>query len=363
MKNALCALPVMALLMAGCASNSPRHDAFEITQTNFLGSLWNQAHAKAHIISQDGGQSFPVPGGAIWAFGDTFTGTRSADMTPNYGGNGVSCAIAFLPQNAKTYPPALNYLATNGWVASPFKNFPDEPPERYRIWPLGGVYVNGLYYLYYSRIEIFGTGSWDFRGAGSGLGCSSVPLGSYERLQPHGDWRFPVEPASVIQADGWLYLYGIEEAAGIQGVALARVRPENIDEPAAYEFYTGPGPQFSSRKDAMAVLVTNVPGQVSVAWNPYLAKYVMVSSSDFWHPRQICFLVADQPYGPWTGTVASIEVPKIRQGKFVDLVYCAYLHPELFRNGGQTMNLTYSLGLKDAGFDANCEMVEVTVKR
>ena len=89
----------------------------------------------------------------------------------------------------------------------------------------------------------------------------------------------------------------------------------------------------------------------------------MVSSSDFSYPRQIRFLVADAPYGPWSRPVASIEVPKQRQGKRVDLVYCAYLHPELFRGNGQTMNLTYSLGLTDAGFDANCEMVEIQLKR
>jgi len=44
-------------------------------------------------------------------------------------------------------------------------------------------------------------------------------------------------------------------------------------------------------------------------------------------------------------------------------VYCAYLHPELFRENGRVMNLTFSLGLQDAGFDSNCEMVEIELKR
>ena len=89
----------------------------------------------------------------------------------------------------------------------------------------------------------------------------------------------------------------------------------------------------------------------------------MASSSDFDHPREIRFLVADAPYGPWSPPVARIEVPENRQGKRVEMVYCAYLHPELFRENGRVMNLTYSLGLKDAGFDANCEMVEVELKK
>ncbi len=359
----------IVVLASGCSPATMTEKrlggTFDIVHTNFLGSLWNGPHAKASIVSQDGGESFVVPGGAIWAYGDTFKGSRSADGTPHFAGGAISCAIAFLADNVRSYRPAFNYLvSSNGDAVSPFELFPDEQPAgRYRIWPLGGIHVNGQYYLFYSLIEVFGNGQWDFRGVGSGLGRSKVALGPYARLRPHEDWRFPVEPAQVIEADGWLYLFGVKEFKGKQGVALARVRPEKIEDPDAYEFYTGASQEFSSRKEAAALLVRNVPGQVSVAWNPYLAKYVMASSSDFDHPREIRFHVADAPYGPWTSPVARIEVPEYRQGKRVELVYCAYLHPELFRENGRVMNLTFSLGLKDAGFDSNCEMVEIELKR
>jgi len=357
----------MTVILSGCSTSLSTErqtgKTFEIVQSKFLGSLWNESHARASIVSQDGGQSFVVPGGAIWAFGDTFKGSRSADGTPHFAGGAVSCSIAFLGEKARSYPPAFNYLvSSNGDVVSPFTYLPNEPAERYRIWPLGGIHLNGQYYLFYSLIEIVGKGQWDFRGAGSGLGRSKVALGSYERLRPHGDWRFPVAPTQVIEADGWLYLFEIREFRGKQGVALARVRPEKIEEPDAYEFFTGAGPAFSPRKEAAALLVRNVPGQVSVAWNPYLQKYVMASSSDFDHPREIRFLFADAPHGPWSPPVALAEVPEYRQGKRVELVYCAYLHPELFRENGRVMNLTYSLGLHNAGFDANCEMVEIELK-
>lgn len=357
------------LLVSGCSTATPvakqTGGTFEIVQAKFLGSLWNESQAKASIVSQDGGESFVVPGGAIWAFGDTFKGSRSADGTPHFAGGAISCSIAFLGTDAKSYPPAFHYLvSSNGDAVSPFKFLPDEQPtKRYRIWPLGGVDVNGEYYLFYTLIEVFGNGQWDFRAVGSGLGRSKIALGPYERLQPHGDWRFPVAPTQVIEADGWLYLFSIQKFNGQQGVALARVRPEKIEDPAAYEFYTGPGPEFSSRQKAAPQLVGDVPGQVSVAWNPYLGKYVMASSSDFSHPREIRFLVADAPYGPWSSSVAHIEVPQYRQGKRVNLVYCAYFHPELYQENGRVMNLTYSLDLQNAGFDANCEMVEVEIKR
>ncbi len=38
-------------------------------------------------------------------------------------------------------------------------------------------------------------------------------------------------------------------------------------------------------------------------------------------------------------------------------------HPELFRENGRVMNLTYSVGLDEGGFDENCEMVEVELRR
>ncbi|HTR42551.1 MAG TPA: DUF4185 domain-containing protein [Pseudomonadales bacterium] len=355
----------MALLISGCSSNLPKEQSggFHIVQTNFLGCLWDESYARAKIISQDGGQSFAVPGGGLWAFGDTFKGTRNADMSPNYSGGAVSCSIAFLGRDARRYPPALNYLvSSNSSVISPFEYFTNEPSQNHRLWPMGGIYLNGQYYLFYSLIEIFGTGSWDFRSIGTGLARSSVALGPYQRLQPLGNWRFPVAPSCVIEANGWLYLYEVKEFDGKSGTALARVRPEKIEDPSAYEFYTGPGPKFSRRKANAAAVALNTPGQVSVAWNDYLQKYVMASSSDFYHPRQIRFLAADAPYGPWSQPVAVIEVPEVRQGKHADLVYCTYFHSELFQDGGRVMNLSYSLGLKDAGFDANCEMAEIRIE-
>ncbi len=367
LKWLLVALGVTAIL-SGCSPaptvEKQKDGTFDIVQTKFLGSLWDEAYARASIVSQDGGESFVVPGGAIWAFGDTFKGSRSTNGTPHFAGGAFSPAIALLADHATRYPPAFNFLvSSNGGVAAVDFLPKERPTERYRLWPLGGIHANGQCYLFYSLIEVFGNGPWDFRGVGSGLARSKAPLGHYERLRPHGNWRFPVEPTQIIEADGWLYLFGIKEFKGKQGVALARVRPEQIEEPDAYEFYTGPGPEFSPKKEAATVLVTNIPGQVAVAWNPYLQKYVMASSSDFDHPREIRFLIADAPYGPWSPPVARIEVPKYRQGKLVEMVYCAYLHPELFQENGRVMNLTYSLSLKDAGFDANCEMVEVEVKR
>jgi len=362
-------LLALLILVSGCSTavrtGRPASGGFEVVQARFPGSLWNAAHARASIISQDGGESFTVPGGAIWAYGDTFKGSRSADGVPHFAGGSVSTTLAFLPDGASNYPPAFHFLvSSNGDAISPFTFLPQEQPvQRYRIWPLGGIYLNGRCYLYYSLIEVFGDGMWDFRSVGSGLGRAPVALGAYERLQPQGDWHFPVEPTQIIAADGWLYLYGIKAFQGRQGVTLARVRPEHIEQPGAYEFYAGVGPKFSADKAAVVPLLENIHGQASVAWNAYLGKYVLASSSDFARPREIRLHVADAPAGPWSPPVARVQAPAERQGKQLESVYCAYLHPELFREHGRVMVLTCSTNLKDARFDANCEMVEIEIKK
>jgi hypothetical protein len=108
MKYLIVALAMAMLILGGCSVSSKEQGrGFEIVQTNFLGSLWNESHARASIISQDGGQSFEVPSGGLWAFGDTFKGSRSADMAPHYAGGAVSCSIAFLRQGCQALPAGV----------------------------------------------------------------------------------------------------------------------------------------------------------------------------------------------------------------------------------------------------------------
>ena len=295
----------------GCsAPGSKRCGSFDVVRSRFLGSVWNQGHAEASIISQDGGYSYNVPGGSLWWFGDT----------------------------------------------------PEESWDLHRIWPLGGIYVNGKSYIYYSLIELTGKGTWNFRSVGSGLACSAQPLSLHKRIQTPEGWRFPVKPSAIVTTDDWIYLFDVEKRGGQQGVWLSRVRPGEIENPNDYQFYCGPGPTFSRDKNKQILLLEKIYGQVSIIWNEHLKKYVLASSSDFSRPREIRFHTANEPFGPWSKAVASITVPEYRQGKKVELVYCSYFHPELFRENGRIMNLTFSLHLEDAGFDANNEMVEVEVK-
>jgi hypothetical protein len=358
------ALPILAITfvvsvmwLTGCKS-SP----ISIADAKFMGCTWSQHQNRASIISQDGGLSFVVPGGSVWAFGDTFMGKRDSRGTPHFKGGALFCTIAFLPENAESFPPALRYKSgPDGVAVSPLSLLPGEKEEIYRIWPLSGIYADNKYYIYYCVIRKTGDGMWDFEDVGAGLAVSRKPLGQYKRLQSNGDWRFPAAPTQVVKSGPWLYLYEIIKRDGKMGAALARVKTEAIASPDAYEYYDRQSKKFTKNKAAQSILVP-APGQVSVAFNPYCGGWLMATSSDFFNPRRIILYLAPAPEGPWE-FVGSVKAPEKCQGKKVQLVYCTYLHPELFRKNGEIINLTFSLHLENGGFDANCEMAEITLKR
>ncbi len=348
----------------GCTSTVSRKcESFRVVHSNFLGVVWNQGHAKASIISQDGGFSYRIPGGSLWCFGDTFRGSRDNTGSPHFAGGAVSCAIAQSGETIESLPPVLLFFTgQDGKVAQAIDFLPGESWDRHRIWPLSGIYVNGRSYIYYSLIELTGKAMPGFRNAGSGLAYSTQPLNIHKRIQTPEGWRFPVAPAAIVMTDDWIYLFDVDKRHGQQGVWLSRVRPAEIENPDDYQFYCGQGPSFGPDKNEEVLFLQNIYGQVSVIWNEYLNKYILASSSDILHPRQICFYSAENLFGPWKQACA-ITVPQYRQGKKVKQVYCSYFHPELFRDNGRIMNLTFSLQLEDAGFDVNNEMVEVEVQR
>ena len=354
-------------LLTGCAilssNNAPVKKVFTITETKLYGTLWNESYNKYHIISQDGGSEFEVPGGSIWCFGDTFKGTRDKSGKPHFKGGGVNCSIAFLPNGSKPYPPNLQYLSSQNDVVSPFSFLGKETAQKNSIWPLAGIHLNGKSYLYYTMIKKTGTGSWDFQHTGDGLAVSNKSLSHYTRIIKNDNWIFPVHPSAIIKTTDWLYLYSIENTSKyVQGVFLSRVKPGDIENPDSYEYFCGNN-LFSKDKTKQKVMLNEVYGQTSVTWNKYLQKYILAASSSFRESQIIKFYVSDTPAGPWYNTKAEIKIPNVRQNKEVELIYCAFFHPGLFKKNGKIMYLTYSLMLKNSGFDANCEMVKIKIEK
>ena len=345
---------VIALALAGCAVAPPR-----VARVEFGGSIWTEGQRRASVLFQDGGQSLPVAGGALWAFGDTFYGATATNATPQLSQckGAQSTTIAFLPAGQTNLPPTLEYFTdSNGVVANPFEYLPDEDLKHHRIWPGDGISIGSRIYLSYSVIVVTDEpGPWNFHGIGAGLAVAETPLGRFVRLRPDGRWRFPVVPAQILREGDRLYLPEISEAP--KGLILARVNAPEIENPAAYEFFTGQG--WSTNRADVKVILREAYGQVSVMWVPALQRYLMATSSDFFHPHEIQFRQAKQIEGPWSAP-ARIPVPEM-PGKKTSLIYCIFLHPELSDDQSLRFVVTFCRMLTGDWELSNPEWVTVTL--
>jgi hypothetical protein len=329
-----------------------------VTSTDFKGDIPGLKTTAAGILYQDGAQSIAVPGGSLWVFGDSFRGHTNPSTKPTIT-DSISNTIALLPEGNTHFPPELQYLTgPDGIATAPLSFFDNEDPKRLRMWPAGGVAVNGRVYLFYSMIEVGDApGPWNFHGIGSGLAVAPKPLSKFVRLTPDGSWKFPLDAICVLTSDRFLYFYQVSDHAGAKGLIIARCDPARIEDPAAYRFFNGQ--DWLSDVASAKVILTEAYGQVSVAWNPALKQFLLVTSSDFFHPQEMQFRTGPNPWGPWSEPTRIAVPPK--PGKKTNLIYCSFMHPELSSADGSQITLTFCRILDGTWQLSNPEMVRVTI--
>jgi hypothetical protein len=371
-------------LINGCTSPPaqsaavPTKPAPTITGVIFLPELTTDSARSSQVLYQDGALATPVPRGTLWTFGDTFTGTRADDGKPNYTGCLFS-TMAFLTKSDKGWPPRLKYfVGSDGLAASPLALTPTEDPKTRRLWPLAGAWIpspsdesDGIAYMFYGLIDITGPGPWGFKPVGAGLAKSQTPFGPYDRLHtPDGSLgAWPIDPSSIVQKDGQLYLYAPRRFKGDKdlssGLLISRVTPEHIEDPAHYEFFAGVDPQgeptWLPRIEAAHPAAEDVWGQASVAWNPYLKAYVLATSANIFKHDQIQLRQSATPWGPWRpiGPADGFITVSERQGETTQLIYCTMLHPELDEHSGRVMTLTFCRMFKRDWAFASPEAVKI----
>lgn len=342
-----------------------------ITNVRELPRFWNNAMEKASVLYQDGANPVLYPGGALWSFGDSFLGTWREDGTPEYIG-GLANTLLCVNNDGTN-----EYLADSKGIAKPV--IPLESPETWekcRIWPAAGIFLRGTFYLYYSLIHVKEKGLGFEERNIHGLVRSKDSWKSWERVATSHPFPFREPPSAIVRSpSGLLYLYLLEKVDLLKTrVRLARVHENNIENPDEYDICS------------IVLLEENGIGQVSVCWNDYLGCYVMVHVGDILsNPQDIYLRIASAPDGPFSHPVRFFGLPGSRElgQKFkqlaeeykenperidetIDLkkeinglVYCAYLHPELFRENGRIMTLTYCI----AGEQQMPYLIEFEVRR
>jgi hypothetical protein len=347
------------------STSSGQTTEFPIASVRLLGKQF--VNNLVGVTGVDGATSTVLPTGeSLWVFGDTVEGPfetiRGLDLTPFR-----SNTAALVPnQDVSSGIKNFRFLATpDGRRPRQIVPFaPDEDPSVHRVWAVHGVCVGNRAYLYYHRITLLkGVDVFvNFKLDGMGLARADSNKFEFTRLTaPDGTREFwkgdqPGFGVFVDRADDFIYLWG----SLATGMFLARTRPESIDDLASYEYLvaaptmSNPNvlPRWSKTFEPLAVLFDGVPNEMSAAYNRHLRKYVAFHSLHREH--KIVMRTSPKITGPWSGPQVVYRPERIGEA---DLIYAAKEHPELAREGGRVLYVTF---VNSATYVP--QMIEVTLR-
>ncbi len=286
----------------------------------------------ASVAVRDGGASAIIGGKLLWYFADTIFRPRSVD------GVNLRANTAALADPAT--PLIVNEpLDANG---APYQFVPFTPEEqaynessddRIALWP-GSVVPNGQKgIVFYSKWKILpGPLNYEF----IGTGIASVKKGKTVAVRAPR-FLFNAPEPSFDQANligSYVYVYGrIRNGSQFLPVGVARVPLEEIGRRSAYRFWNGS--DWVSDINQVEPVLYSIPGSVSVSYNAHLGKYLAIHSALF--SEKILMHVADKPEGQWSAPVEAFTGRASAEG----YNYAAREHPELARDNGQTIFITY----------------------
>jgi hypothetical protein len=266
-----------------------------------------------------------LPGGRVlWLFADTVRGARNADGTRSPGSNlvhsslllqGGGCLTAIpSPQGAEAIPST----ASGEWY-----------------WPKSAVVQGNELIVFASRVRRTGPGPADFTSTGVDAAVFSLASGLpvFERMAATPSSRTPESGAqygeALVRDGGWLLTYSSRKVAGKLGkaVGLARVRPAQLLDPAAWQYWTGSS--WSSRPAAARDEVTGTRDGWSTSFSVFRTRagdLRMLAKEDDVFGHDLITGTTDSPTHPFTRTVLGQAASGQQPG---ELFYTALAHPEL----------------------------------
>ncbi len=332
------------------------------------------------MIGQDGAFSIPLGNQrSLWFFGDTLIGSREPGSSLWYisgiavGGEDMSgkgtidkmlnnTGLILPDQDAGNGLKDFKYILNpNGSLKTLLPLLDEEDPNKIRVWCQHGVKIDGKLYLSFIKVQMIpqkeivatnGNGEAypvNFDVIGSGLAVGSDQTWEFERIFHNASdilWsKYEPHFGSAIFPDfreRKIYLYGTCQGRDqIQQTYLARVNFDQIEQLDAYEYLVSSNPEWSPNVADAGALFTDAPSEVSISYNPHLHAYLAVHS---WRTSdRIVGRTAPNLWGPWSPET-DLWKARISNGKklpYPRLIYAGKEHPELSRENGKTIFLTY----------------------
>jgi len=274
----------------------------------------SHTYEKYDVHGADLGSMFTQDDTLYLAFGDTFSCCRP----PQGGAGGArwrSNTLAFTTDRELEDGILFDGMITGprGRARQILQRFPGD----ITIIPTYGIAIGNRLYLHYMSVAHWGPrpGHWTLHRSGWAYSDNN----GWQWTQPsdaiwEGDTHFG--QVALVRHGEYVYVFGIHGGRN-SGVALARVRPDGILDMGAYRYWNGKGwvPELGA-----AIEVASAPvGELSVAWNNYLNRWIMTYLDEDQHA--IVIREAKHLTGPWSKP--QIIVP----ADDYPASYGAYLHP------------------------------------
>ena len=308
------------------------------------------------LVGRDGGNCGLIGGKVLWTFGDTFWPFAAVDGA-TYRTNTAALADASLP--LATTEPTDSKGAPVQFI--PFtaaeKQFNDstgKPDDRIAIWP-GSVIPSGSGgIVFFLKLRVRGNLSYDFLGSG----IARVTAGSTTATRDPGLIFGPAEPhfnLAMLTSD-FLYVYG-DLTGNSANFGVGRVALQDVGTRSAYRFWNGAA--WVADVTKIASVISNAPGGASVSYNPYLKQYVAAHAGML--SKSIFLRTARRPEGPFSAPIEAFVGLDPGSGGAFAVNYAGLEHPELAKEGGKILAVTYAHPL--SGFlQGEVRFVEVTLR-
>lgn len=239
------------------------------------------------VVGTDLGSSFMFHDEMVMVFGDTF-----GDYKQDWRSNVMGFSTDDDPADGITIDRMIEDTPGHAkeLLAAKRVDF-----DEITVIPTYGHAIGERMFLHYMSVKHWGEpGHWELDH--SGLAYSDDGGETWtkdERMQWPGDSNFG-QVAFAEQA-GFIHLFGIP-GGRYGGVQLARVKPDDILDPDAYEYWNGS--EMTSDISAAATIVPPNVGELSVRWNEHYQTWIMMYLND---PEGLIELrTADALTGPWS---------------------------------------------------------------
>lgn len=197
------------------------------------------------------------------------------------------------------------------------------------IIPTHGIAIDDRLYLHYMAVKEWGPpGKWTLNRSGWAYSDD----GAQSWMQPddavwQGDTNFG--QTALVEHSGYVYVFGIH-GGRFGPVQLARIPRDAVLDMDAYEYWDGVA--WADDLDAAVDIASAPVGELSVAWNAFLDRWIMTYLDEV--RRAIVIREAPDLTGPWSTpleVVSADEYPSL---------YGAYLHP--WASDGETIYFNMS---------------------